>query len=65
MLKAFIDKLNDPKDKEEEDKKKTVADMCKKTYLQRQTRVINDLFNIFFSAECQKLYKPLLKLRVI
>ena len=33
--------------------------------LQRQTRLINDLFNIFFSAECQKLYKPLLKLRVI
>lgn len=33
VLKAFIDKLNDPKDKEEEDKKKTVADMCKKTYL--------------------------------
>lgn len=33
VLKAFIDKLYDPKDKEEEDKKKTVADMCKKTYL--------------------------------
>ena len=33
VLKAFIDKLNDPKDKEEEDKKKNIADMCKKTYL--------------------------------
>ena len=33
VLKAFIDKLNDPKDKEEEDKKKNMADMCKKTYL--------------------------------
>ena len=38
--------------------------MSKKIYLQRQTRVINDLFNIFFSAECQKLYKPLLKLKI-
>jgi hypothetical protein len=42
-----------------------MADLSKKIYLQRQTRVINDLFNIFFSAECMKMYKPLLKLKVV
>ena len=26
--------------------------------------MINDLFNIFLSAECQKLYKPIVKLYV-
>ena len=33
--------------------------------LQRRSRVINDLFDIFFSAESAKVYKPLLKLQVI
>ena len=39
--------------------------MSKRIFLQRQTRVLNDLFSIFFSAECQKFYKPLLKLKVV
>ena len=26
--------------------------------------MISDLFDIFFSAECQKFYKPLAKLRI-
>jgi hypothetical protein len=33
--------------------------------LQRRSRVINDLFDIFFSAESAKVYKPLLKLQVV
>ena len=45
-------------------KKQTNADLTHRVFLQRQTRVINDLFDIFFSAECQKFYKPLAKLRI-
>ena len=33
--------------------------------LSRRSRVINDLFDIFFSAESAKVYKALLKLSVI
>lgn len=63
-MEAFINKLNEKKDKEEEEKNKQIADKSRKTYLQRQTRVINDLFTIFFGAESSKYYKPLLKLRI-
>lgn len=56
--------MNVPSEKKQEAKKIELADMRKKIYLQRQTRVINDLFNIFLSAECQKLYKALVKLQI-
>jgi len=32
--------------------------------LQRQTRVLNDLYDIFFSPENTKVYKQLLRLKI-
>lgn len=39
--------------------------VCQRYVLQRRSRVINDLFDIFFSAESAKIYKALLNLSVI
>ena len=61
---AFTNKLGDEKDRVKEDKKVRDTETSKRIFLQRQTRVLNDLYTIFFSAECQKFYKPLLKLKV-
>lgn len=52
VLEAYQKNLKEAKTVEEAQKQQHVASMKKKFYLQRQTRVINDLFNIFFSAEC-------------
>lgn len=65
LQEAFFNKSKHKEDEEEMKKKQTNADLTHRVFLQRQTRVINDLFDIFFSAECQKFYKPLAKLRII
>lgn len=65
VLMAFEKSLNNDKSQDENQKQEQLASIKKKVLLQRQTRVINDLFNVFFSAECQKLYKPLLKLKIL
>lgn len=64
LKEAFFNKLNNKEDEAEMKKKEANADLTHRVFLQRQTRVINDLFDIFFSAECQKFYKPLIKLKV-
>ena len=65
MLQEALSNTLKGRDVKEELSKKTAnAELTQRVFLQRQTRVINDLFDIFFSAECQKVYKPLLKLRV-
>ena len=54
---AFLKSLEGHK-KSEQEHAQTLT-LYHRTFLQRLTRVINDLFDIFFSAECQKIYKPL------
>ena len=52
VISAFNKKRLDKNDKTLEGQKESTVSISRKAYLQRQTRVINDLYNIFFTAEC-------------
>lgn len=64
LTKNLADTLKERDVAKEITQKVGTIELHQRILMQKKTRVINDLFDIFFCEDCQNVYKQLLKLRI-